>query len=158
MDELIKVSRSSFLNKVFDVSESEVREKFSGKDLEEALALLPTKEELEFKRIFESTAPELERLRRKISVCLLAEVTELTSEKVEYLFNDKTVTVLSPSNSYNVFEKLQESRLAALQEMVKQGCVKSNGVDVDINKMAIDELGLLNLVVDRFFFQIYLMV
>ena len=154
--DLIKVSRNSFFNKLFDVTEKELREKLKGDELDAALKQLPDETELEFMKIWRSAAPELARLQRKMSVCFDAEIQELEEDKISYLYNNKLFSVTSPSNSFSVSKKLDLSRHDALIEMNNQSCINVNTKVPDLARLEIDELNLLILIVSKFFFQIYL--
>ena len=153
---LIRVSRSSYLNKLFKVTEQQLREKLSGDELAKALKQLPTDDEKEFTRIFESNAPELLRLQRKMSVCLDAEVSKLENDLVEYAFNNKTVSVSTPKNSWFLSRKLADSKHDALYELNEQGCILVDGKKIDLTTFEVDEINLLLKIVDKFFFMIYL--
>ena len=157
MSELIKVSRSSFFRARFEVTEDELRSKLKGDELKEALKTLPTEEELEFYKIFKSQAPELERIKRKMSVCLDAEVLELRDDYIEYLYASKRVGVKSPSNAFAVSQALEVSKHEAVDLMMKQVCIRINNVPLmSFDGLGVDEIRLLVLIVNKFFFQPYL--
>ena len=84
MSGLLRVSKASFFNARFETSEKELRANLKGDELKQAIKELPTEEEQQFYKIFKSQAPELERIKRKLSVCLEAEVTKLEDDLVEY--------------------------------------------------------------------------
>ncbi len=155
---LIKVSRASILNKVFNVTEEYLKEKLTGDELALALTALPTAEEKEWMRINESNAPELERIRRKNSVCLDAEIETLEDDKVVYVYNNKLYTINEPINSFNVAMELEKSRMKGFAELCAQGCVLIAGKKLVINKdnVKVDELSLLIKIADKFFFQTYI--
>jgi len=152
---LFRVSRS-ILGKIFDVSEKELREKLTGEDLEESIKLLPSDNERQFMKIIKSTAPELARIQRKLSVCLIAEVSILEEGKIEYSYNGKIFLVTEPHNSFIVSKKYQITSHDAVQEMNIQDCIKVGDQKIDLTKLPVDELNLLVRVIDRFFFQTYL--
>ncbi len=157
---LIRVSRASFLSKTFDVNEDELIAKLTGEELEAAIAELPTEEEKEFMKIFRSSAPELERMKRKMSVCLDAEVLELEEDRVVYEYAGKKFEILSPKNVFKISQMLDRGISEAFSEMCVQGCVSVDGnplTDVK-NKcpIGVDEFQLLVLITRKFFFQIYL--
>lgn len=153
---LIKVSRS-ITQKLFNITEAELREKLSGDELEEGLKLLPTDEEKQWMKIFNSNAPELARIQRKMSVCLDADIDELEENKISFTYGNDKYEISGPSNSFNILKALENSKSDALSEMAKQGCIKENGtVMFSLNKMSIDALNLIQKITDKFFFQSFL--
>lgn len=157
MSELIKVSRSSFFKARFEVTEDELRSKLKGDELEEALKTLPSEDELEFYKIFKSQAPELERAKRKMSVCLDAEVTELRDDYVEYLYAGKKVGVKSPSNAFAISQALEAGKHSAVELMMQQVCIRINSVPLmSFDGLGVDEINLLVSIINKFFFQPYL--
>lgn len=158
-DQLIRVSRASILGKTFNVTEEEIRAKLTGADLTKALAELPTEEERQWMEIFESTMPELARLKRKISVCLDAEVSELTDDCVSYTYGENTFRLEMPRNAYKICMAIEKDVMSAVAEMCAQRCVKMNGKVIgDIKKdgvMLVDEMQLLVRIASKFFFQIF---
>jgi len=118
-----------------------------------------TDEEKEFFEIYNSTMPELRRLQYKMSVCLEAEVSELTHDCVTYSYEGNTFRIEAPKNAFKICGALEKGTLDALAEMCAQKCVKMNGrLITDVRKdgvMLVDELQLLSKIVARFFFQIY---
>jgi hypothetical protein len=155
---LVKVSRSRFNDRIFDITEEELRSKFEGKELEDLIALLPNDDEKLFRKIFESNAPEHQRTRRKISVCLNAEVSELEEGKVVYRYGEKEFKIEEPKNSFRVSTQLEKSVHQAFIELCGQGCVFVDGKRYDDKtiKLGVDEINLMVNITDKFFFQIYL--
>lgn len=155
---LIKVSRASINEKLFDITEEEMRTKLSGEELEKALLLLPTEDEKEWMKIYRFGAPELARAQRKMSVCLDVEVDEYREDFISYTYSGSKYSIKSPVNSFRVSESLEKSKHAGFEEMCKQGCVTVNEKITDIRKdnLSIDEMSLLIKITDKFFFQIYL--
>ena len=159
-DKLIRVSKKSFAEKLFDVDVS----KLSKKELKKVQPFLPTEDEQAFAEVYRSTMPELARLQRKMSVCLDVEVTELEEEKISFLYGRHTYTLLDPANSYlmcQALEKKQASEtlnLTAVKALAEQKCVLKDGEPVIDLKTGfkIDELLLIEKVATEFFFQIFL--
>lgn len=155
---LIRVSKEQILKKTFDVTEEQLRGRLSGQELEAALALLPTDEEKQWMDIFNSEAPQLARIRRKMSVCIDAEITDLSEDAISWEYGGSKYRVESPNNAFRVCSALQRSALDAVAEMCRQKCVKMNARPVDITKpgvMPVDDMQLLVLIVSKFFFQIF---
>lgn len=154
---MIRVSRASFFKARFEVTEKELRDQLSGEELEQALSEMPTEDELEFYKIMKSEAPEIERLKRKVSVCLDAEVSKLEDDLVEYEYAGKKINVKSPVNSFETSQSLELGTHSGVQSMMKQGCISIDGAVLrDFNVLAVDEINLLVKIIDKFFFQAYL--
>lgn len=153
---MIIVSRESITKKNFDVTEKQLRENLEGKELEEALELLPTPEEREWMKIFQSNAPELARMRRKMSVCLDAEIKILEENHILYEYCKTEYEIKAPINSFKILKALESSKSDAFEEMAKQGCLKKDGKDIDLKIEPVDSLKLMFIIADKFFFQIYL--
>lgn len=153
---MIIVSREKINKKYFGLDENKIRSELKGKELEEALSLLPTDDENQWMKIFRSTAPELARMQRKMSVCLDAEIKEYSDSYVVYTYSGTEYEIKSPTNSFNILRALETSTSSAFEELSKQGCLKKSGVDVDIKTEPVDSLSLLLKIADKFFFRIYL--
>jgi len=154
-DRLIRVSKASFMEKLFDVDEK----KLSKAERKKIAPFLPTDEEREFKEIYVSNMPQLARLQRKMGVCLKVEVTELEEDRVTFLFGRDTFTLLEPTNVYKMCQVLERGNLEAVGEMIAQGCVLKNGSPVDSIKgeqLKVDELRLILDIASQFFFQTFL--
>lgn len=164
-NKLIKVSRNRIVNARFGVTSEQIediKKKLSGKDLEDVLSLIATPEEEEWYRIFNHDLKGLERYRRKISVCWLAEILELEDDRIVFEYSGDWFEILAPSNSYKVFAILDASDkkdyVGALKELSIQGRIKRNDKVINIEKdnLPIDELNILRDISTRFFFQSYL--
>ena len=153
---MIIVSREQINKKLFKITEEEIRAKLSGDELTEALSLLPTDEEKQWMKIFQSTAPELARTQRKMGVCLDAEVTVLEDDMVKYKYADAEYEIKSPVNSFSILRAIEKDKSSAFEELSKQGCLKKEGKDVDLKTEPFDALNLMFKIADKFFFQIYL--
>lgn len=153
---LIKVPRS-ITQKLFKITEAELREKLTGEELEEGLKLLPTEDEKDWMRIFNSNAPELARVQRKMSVCLDADIDEIEENKISFTYGNDKYEISGPFNSFKVLKTLEDSKSDALLEMAKQGCIKKSGVAIYIlDKEPIDALNLILKITDKFFFQSFM--
>jgi len=158
-NKLIKVSKASFLNKVFKIDESKIAE-LSKEEREALEKLLPTEEEKLFAEVYRSNIPQLVRLQRKMSVCLDVEVLELEEDKISFQYGENTFTLISPTNAFRICSALEKGKLEGLSEMVLQGCV-SKGEKIIHNLkeesgLAVDEMRTLLNVADKFFFQTFL--
>ena len=149
---MIIVSRESISKKLFNITEEKIRTELSGDELAEALLLLPNEEEKQWMKIFRSTAPELARIQRKMSVCLDAEVTVLEDNIVKYKYADTEYEILSPVNSFKILRAIEKDKSSAFEELSKQGCLKKEGKEVDLKTEPFDALNLMFKIADKFFF------
>lgn len=156
---LIRVSRASILGKRFNITEAE-KEGLSKAELAELEKKLPTEDEIAWEKIFSSNAPQLARLQRKMSVCIDAEVTELTDDRLTYEYTGKLFEISSPKNAFKICTALEDGNMKAVVELCAQQCVKVDGKNlVDIRAdgaILVDELQLLVKIVSKFFFQSFL--
>lgn len=159
-DKLILVSKESILEKRFGV-DKEAYEKLSQKEKDIANIKFPTEDEENFMQVFKSTAPQLARLQRKMSICLDVEVKEYDFDKVIFTYAGNDYTLLEPKNAYRICKAIDDGSLEALQELCKQGCVLINVNPVlDIKSesatIKVDELNMIKNVAEKFFFQTFL--
>ena len=159
-EKLILVSRKSIYEKRFDITEEQILEHYQGDDLDAAIASLPTEDEKEFMKIYRSEMPELARFRRKISVCLDAEVKELSDDLVEYEYAGKVFKITSPKNAFRICTALDKGITEGFAELCLQGSISVDGKQImDVRKdssIAVDELQLLIKISSKFFFLTYL--
>jgi len=155
---MIIVSREKINKKIFspEFTEEKIRAELTGDELDATLLLLPDDNEKEWMKIFRSTAPELVRLQRKISVCLDAEIQSYDDNNIVYKYADSEYEIKAPVNSFNILRAIEKDKSSAFEELSKQGCLKKSGKDVDIKSEPFDSLNLMFKIADKFFFQIYL--
>lgn len=146
-DKLIRVSRASINSKLFDSKGPIPKEK------------QPTEDERSFVEIMQSEMPQLERLKRKMSVCLDAEVSELDDGYVSYSYVNNKYTLREPTNAFKICAALDKGTLDAVSEMAEQGCILRNGEKIGglrDGSVKTDELRLIERIATKFFFQTYL--
>jgi hypothetical protein len=150
-------SRWSILNKNFGITEEEVRKQFSDEALDEQLALLPTEDEKQWMKIWQSKAKGLGRIQRKMAVCLEVEVTAIGPGFIEWDYEGRKIRLDQPKNVYKVSAALEFSKHHGIAEMFAQGCVTVDGriEDLKTTKLELDELQSIAVVANLFFFQIY---
>ncbi len=158
-DKLILVSKESILEKRFGI-DKEAFEKLDEKTKASLKDKLPTEEEESFMQVFKSTAPQLARLQRKMSICLDVEVLEYDFDSVLFTYANNKYKLLAPKNAYRICKALEDDTLEGLQEMAKQGCIFINDKPVlDVkqdNAVQVDELQILKNISEKFFFQTFL--
>ena len=98
-NELIKVSKESILNKHFEI-DMVAYEKLSESEKESIKNLFPTDDEKNFMQVFKSTAPQLARLQRKMSVCLDVEVLDYDFNCITFTYSGNTYEIQSCKNAY----------------------------------------------------------
>lgn len=158
-NELIKVSKESILNKHFEI-DMVAYEKLSESEKESVKNLFPTDDEKNFMQVFKSTAPQLARLQRKMSVCLDVEVLDYDFNCITFTYSGNIYEIQSCKNAYKICQALEKSTLEAVYELGKQGCIRINEKligDIKQDKtIEVDELMLIQKVTDKFFFQTFI--
>lgn len=154
---LKKISRQSLLEKNFDLSETEVRERFTGDELDVQLKLIPTPDEAEWMKIFTHNAPELARVQRRMLVCFEFEVEEIRDDYLSGTYCAQKLEFFAPKNSFKISRALENSKHDAFAELCAQNCVKIDGLILTPQKTnaGVDTLSLSVKIADRFFFQSY---
>ena len=117
--------------------------------------LLPTADELNWMRFYQSDSPELIRHIKKMSICFDVEVIEATDKKLKFLYGEFTIEIKYPEKVYDIFVALDESDLAGFEAFIKSQ-------NISINEKAISEPGglpldllmVLKKVINKFFFMI----
>lgn len=118
----------------------------------------PTVEEAEWLKILKSTAPELEKLRKKLSVCYIADVVEYDASKVTFSYDGETFTINKPVNGLRIARAREYSIMSALEELNAQRCITQNGVPIakDFSGIDTEVIQLMASVAEKFFFTPYL--
>jgi hypothetical protein len=129
-----------------------------GTDTADGLITAPTEEEKKWLDIIKSTAPEHEKLRKKLSVCALADVVSYSSDEVTISYDDKQYTIKKPANSLRIARAHEYSIIAALEELNGQRCIVSNGVPIakDFTGIDVEVIQILATVAENFFFTPFL--
>lgn len=118
----------------------------------------PTEEERSWFKIIKSTAPELEKIRKKLSVCALAEIIEYDKNKVTFNYDGVNYTINKPNNSLKISRAREYSIIAALEELNMQRCITISAVPIpkDFSGIDADVIQLLAQVAENFFFMPFL--
>lgn len=118
----------------------------------------PSAEEKEWLNLMRSTAPELEKIRKKISVCALAEIIEYTPDSLTFEYDQIKYTINKPNNSLRIARARENSITAAVEELNFQRCIISSGVPIpkDFSGIDSDVIQLISSVAESFFFTPYL--
>lgn len=155
---LLKISKDALSKKIFGRTEAQIRERFTGEELEKELETLPTEDEQDWMRVWQSTAAGLERVKRKMQICAFVEVDEFREDFFSYAYANDKYEVHAPFNSLKCSECLETSVHSAIEEMCRQSCVKVNGMVIDLKKanLGVDAIQLLVRTINQFFFQIYM--
>lgn len=118
----------------------------------------PTETERAWLEIMRATDSARESVRKKIAVCALADVTDLTADAVSVKYGETVYTIRKPANGLRVAKAREVSATYALEELNNQRQIvigaqplekDFRGVDADVIKMLAD-------VADSFFFTPYL--
>lgn len=118
----------------------------------------PSEQEKEWFTILKSDAPEQEKLRKRLSVCGLAEVVEYDKDKVTFEYDKVKYTINKPNNSLRIARQREFSVMAALEELNAQRCITSNGVPIakDFSGVEVEAIQIISEIAERFFFTPYL--
>jgi len=123
---------------------------------------LPTAEEKAWQEIMTSKAPELEKLRKKIYVCYIADVVQYSPDAVTIAYDGKNYTIKKPANSLRIAYALEKSKLSALNELNEQHCIVVGNPEgmlytpKDFMGVDVEVINILRDVADNFFFTPYL--
>ena len=118
----------------------------------------PTEEEKKWFTLMKSTVPELEKVRKKISVCALAEVVEYDKNHIVFSYDSVNYTVNKPTNSLKIARAREYSIMSALEELNAQRCITSNNIPIpkDFSGIDAEVIQLMASVCENFFFTPYL--
>ena len=118
----------------------------------------PTEEERKWLDILKSTVPELEKLRKKISVCGIAEIIEYDPSKVVFAYDNIKYTINKPVNSLKIARAREYSIMSALEELNSQRCIVVGAVPIpkDFNGIDSEVIQLMANISERFFFTPFL--
>lgn len=118
----------------------------------------PTEEERNWFKILKSTAPELEKTRKKISVCGYAEIIEYDNSKVTFSYDGVNYTINKPNNSLRIARCREHSIMAAVEELNLQRCITIGAVPIpkDFTGIDVEVIQVLSQIAENFFFTPYL--
>ena len=154
------ISRKSLISKVWtEGGRSKIRTALESvktdtekKELEN---VLPTANELNWMKFYQSDSPELIRHIKKMSICFDVEVIEATDKKLRFTYGEFTVEIKHPDKVYDIFIALDESNLAGFEAFIK-----SQNISIDEKTISepgglpLDLLMVLKKVINKFFFMI----
>ena len=114
----------------------------------------PTEEERAWLDIMSSDAPELEVKKKRLSVCVIADVVDYNTDSVRVIYDGVTYTVKKPTNSLQIARARERSIMAAFETLAAQFCVCVGAVPVKTNfdGVPVEVIQLLASVAERFFF------
>jgi hypothetical protein len=118
----------------------------------------PTEEEKSWLDIIKSTDPERERLRKKLSVCVIADVVEYNPEAVTVMYDSVKYTIKKPVNGFNIAKARERSMMDALEELNAQRQIVVGAVPLpkDFSGVEAEVIQVLAKVAENFFFTPYL--
>lgn len=83
----------------------------------------PTEEEKKWLDIMKTTVPELEKVRKKLSVCGMAEIISYNKNQVIFSYDNVNYTINKPTNSLRISRAREFSIMSALEELNMQRCI-----------------------------------
>ncbi len=118
----------------------------------------PTEEEKRWFEIMKSTVPELEKIRKKLSVCAISEVVSYDKNHVTFVYDGVNYTVNKPVNSLKIARAREYSAMSALEELNAQRCITIGAVPIakDFSGIDAEVIQLMSQVADKFFFMPFL--
>lgn len=147
-NEFPRISRARMLNTI-DPESSEVGD---------GTTSAPTEEEKRWFEIMKSTVPELEKLRKKLSVCAIAEIVEYDKNKVVFVYDNVNYTINKPVNSLKIARAREYSAMSALEELNAQRCITIGQIPIakDFSGIDAEVIQIMSQVADKFFFMPFL--
>ena len=117
----------------------------------------PTDEERAWYQIMKSDAPEMEKIKRKISVCAIADVVSYSNDEITIAYDGTEYTIKKPANSLRIARAREYSIMSALEELNNQRCITTKGVTIpkDFSGIDAEVIKLLSAVCEPFFFMPY---
>jgi sugar phosphate isomerase/epimerase len=147
-NEFPRISRARMLNTI-DPESSEVGD---------GTTSAPTEEEKRWFEIMKSTVPELEKIRKKLSVCAISEVISYDKNHVTFVYDGVNYTVNKPVNSLRIARAREYSAMSALEELNAQRCITIGQAPIakDFSGVDAEVIQLMSQVADKFFFMPFL--
>ena len=127
-------------------------------DIGDGTTSAPTEEEKRWFTLMKSTVPELEKVRKKVSVCALAEVVEYDKNHIVFVYDSVNYAINKPVNSLKIARAREYSIMSALEELNAQRCITSNNIPIpkDFSGVDAEVIQLMASVCENFFFTPYL--
>lgn len=147
-NEFPRISRARMLNTIDSESQ----------EIGDGTTAAPTEEEKRWFEIMKSTVPELEKLRKKLSVCAIAEIVEYDKNKVVFVYDSVNYTVNKPINSLKIARAREYSVMSALEELNAQRCITIGMTPIakDFSGIDAEVIQLMSMIADKFFFMPFL--
>jgi len=118
----------------------------------------PTEEEKAWLDIIRSNDPERERIRKKLYVCVIADVVEYSPESVTVMYDGVRYTIKKPINGFRIAKAREISTMDALEELNAQRQIVVGAVPLpkDFSGVEAEVIQVLAKVAENFFFTPYL--
>lgn len=147
-NEFPRISRARMLNTI-DPESSEIGD---------GTTSAPTEEEKRWFEIMKSTVPELEKIRKKLSVCAISEVVSYDKNQVTFVYDGVNYTINKPVNSLKIARAREYSAMSALEELNAQRCITIGQIPTpkDFSGVDAEVIQLMSMIADKFFFMPFL--
>ena len=147
-NEFPRISRARMLNTIDSES----------KEIGDGTTAAPTEEEKRWFDIMKSTVPELEKIRKKLSVCAISEVISYDKNQVTFVYDGVNYTINKPVNSLKIARAREYSAMSALEELNAQRCITVGMAPIakDFSGVDAEVIQLMAQVADKFFFMPFL--
>lgn len=118
----------------------------------------PTEKERVWLELMRSTDAARETLRKRASVCAIADIAGMSKEQVMFAYDGVTYTLKKPINSFAIARARELSVMAALGELNAQRCIVIGAVPINKDFSGIDAaaIKLMGDVAENFFFTPFL--
>lgn len=118
----------------------------------------PTETERKYLELMRSVDPERDVLRKRVSVCALAEVVSMSADHVTIKYNGEETTIRKPVNSLKIAKAREISQTLAFEELNEQRQIMKGMVPLDkkFYGVPVELIRLLSEIADSFFFTPYL--
>ena len=118
----------------------------------------PTEEEKRWFEIMKSTVPELEKVRKKLSVCAVAEVISYDKNQITFVYDNVNYTINKPNNSLKIARAREYSVMSALEELNNQRCIMIGQAPIakDFSGIDAEVIQRMSQIADKFFFMPHL--
>lgn len=119
---------------------------------------LPTEIERAWLEIMRATDSERESVRKKISVCALADIVDANLDLVSLKYGETVYTIKKPANGLKIAKAREISATFALEELnnQRQIVIGAMPIEKDFRGIDADVVRLLVEVADSFFFMPYI--
>jgi len=118
----------------------------------------PTEKERAWIELMRATDVARDTLRKRASVCALADIEAMSAEQVTFVYDGTRYTIKKPVNGFRIAKAREISIMSALEELNAQRCIVIGAVPINKDFSGIDAavIKLMGDVAESFFFTPFL--